>query len=67
MINNIENIEYLTLSLLNLSNNYKTASFFYEKKERLHGKSQYTFLKRIGIHFKIANSIGFFQKNILVF
>ena len=62
LINNIENINYLTLSVLNLSNNYKTASFYYEKKERPYGKSQYTFLKRIGIHFKIANSIGFFKK-----
>ena len=62
LINNIENIEYLTLSVVNLSNNYKTASFSYEKKERPYGKSQYTFLKRIGIHFKIASSIGFFKK-----
>ena len=48
LINNIENINYLTLRVLNLSNNYKTASFYEEKRKTLWKISIYV-PKRIGI------------------
>ena len=60
--NDSQFIDSMNLFLINLSSHHKSNYFYYRKNERVIGKSQYTFFKRLFSHIDLIQKTEFFSK-----